>query len=567
MLMVCTSVATAATKHAALAATYGNGLIHLQVTIDDGFHAQSHTPLDPNLIPLTVTMLDAADVAFDAPSYPQPTIEEYAGLGKVSVYTGAVTIDVPVHLTKPSAQGVTLSAVKLSGTLRLQICNSNTCFAPQKLPFDVSIGATIGDISATMAATTPSTQAAAPVEPIKVQSESTSTHGIAWALGSALLAGLIFNVMPCVLPVLPLKAIGFYEVSQHRRGRTLLLGLFFSLGMIGIFALLAVLLLAGKTLLGRQFSWGQQFSYPWFVWSMATLLAVLGFGLLGAFSVRLPTSIYGLSFRHDTLTGNFLWGGLTAVLSTPCTAPLFPPLLGWALGQSLAIGMLSVITVGVGMSLPYLVLSAVPELARRFPRVGPGAELIKQMMGFLLLSTAAFLVGVRLLGEPNQWWLVLLVIGIACTFLIIKTIQIAKSRLAMIITAVIAVVLFASCTAEAVRLTRRGLWTDYSPELLAAAQANDRPVVIDFTAAWCLNCKYIEQTVYHDGRTLATIKAHNVLLIRADLTDSHAPGWALLDQLGGTGIPFTAVYLPRNRQPITFESIYGTDQLLEAINR
>ena len=280
--------------------------------------------------------------------------------------------------------------------------------------------------------------------------------------------------------MLPLKAIGFYEVSQHRRGRTLLLGVFFSLGMIGIFALLAVLLLAGKALLGRQFSWGQQFSYPWFVWSMAVLLAVLGFGLLGAFSVRLPTSVYGLSFRHDTLTGNFLWGGLTAVLSTPCTAPLFPPLLGWALGQSLAVGMLSIVTVGVGMSLPYLILSAVPELARRFPRVGPGAELIKQMMGFLLLSTAAFLVGVRLLGEPNQWWLVLSVIGIACGFLIIKTTQIAKTRMAIVITAAIAIVLFASCTAEAVRLTRRGIWTDYTPELLASAQANDRTVIIDF---------------------------------------------------------------------------------------
>ena len=421
------TVQAAAPKHATVTATTSDGLIHLHLSIDDGFHAQSHTPLDSHLIPLTITMNDAAGASFGEPRYPPATVEDYPLLGKVSVYTGAVTIDVPMQRSDASAEPATLS-----GFVRLQICNSNTCFAPQKLSFEISpMGSNATTSAATpatsSATTVPSTQAAAAsVVPLQSESQSVSSHGIGWALGSALLAGLIFNVMPCVLPVLPLKAIGFYEVSQHRRGRTLLLGLFFSIGMIGIFALLALLLLAGKALLGRQFSWGQQFSYPWFVWSMAILLAVLGFGLLGAFSVRLPTSVYGLSFRHDTLTGNFLWGGLTAILSTPCTAPLFPPLLGWALGQSLAVGMLSVITVGVGMSLPYLILSAVPELARKFPRVGPGAELIKQMMGFLLLSTAAFLVGVRLLGEPNQWWLVLSIIGIACGFLIIKTSQIAK---------------------------------------------------------------------------------------------------------------------------------------------
>ena len=115
-------------------------------------------------------------------------------------------------------------------------------------------------------------------------------------------------MVPCVLPVLPLKAIGFYEASQHNRTRTLLLGFAFSCGLVAVFAVLGLVILLSKSLFGSQIQWGQQFSHPWFVWGVAVVLALLGLGMFGAFSVNLPTSVYGMDFRHDTISGNVMWG-------------------------------------------------------------------------------------------------------------------------------------------------------------------------------------------------------------------------------------------------------------------
>src|SRR5205085_4397210 len=110
---------------------------------------------------------------------------------------------------------------------------------------------------------------------------SLSSTSVGPALLIAFIAGIIFNVMPCVLPVLPLKIMGFYEASQHQRGRTLLFGITFSLGILTIFALLAIFVLFSKAIIGRSFSWGEQFSHGWFVWGAAILLALLGFGTMG----------------------------------------------------------------------------------------------------------------------------------------------------------------------------------------------------------------------------------------------------------------------------------------------
>jgi thiol:disulfide interchange protein DsbD len=338
-----------------------------------------------------------------------------------------------------------------------------------------------------------------------------------------------------------------------------------------------MVVLLSKSIFGSQITWGQQFSYPWFVWGVAAVLGALGFGMLGAFSVNLPTSIYGLDFRHDTLSGNFLWGCLTAVLSTPCTAPLFPPVLGYALTLPRIEGFLLVTIVGCGMASPYLLLSAFPEVARRFPRTGAFSELVKQMMGFLMLGSAAFFAGLELVGEPNQWWVVFAVAVWACLYLVARTTQIAKSSTALYISTFMAVAILGGSLVLALRLTdafpaqsgtsdNQVTWATYSPHALADARASHKIVLVDFTANWCLNCKYVESTVYHDPRTLNALRHLGVVTMKADLTDHDAPGWELRNQLGSEGIPYTAVYLPDAAQPVGLASIYTTDTLLNVLN-
>ena len=257
---------------------------------------------------------------------------------------------------------------------------------------------------------------------------------ISYAFGVAFVVGLLFNIMPCVLPVLPLKAIGFYEVGQHKRSRSFLFGLVFSLGIIAVFAILSVPIIVLK-----KISWGQLFSEWWFIWPMVLVLVAMAFGLFGTFTFRLPVGAYNFEPRHDTFSGNFLLGGFTAILATPCTAPLLPPLLVWAASQP-TYGVPAMLMVGVGMASPYLILSALPELARKFPRTGPWSELFKQMMGFMLLAAAAFFAAGQVIHSVNYWWIVFAVVVIAAGSCDPGG-ELAKSRMAIGVSSVLAIVM------------------------------------------------------------------------------------------------------------------------------
>src|SRR5439155_3679285 len=157
----------------------------------------------------------------------------------------------------------------------------------------------------------------------------------AWAaFGTALLAGLLFNIMPCVLPVLPLKAAAFHRAAEHHRSRSLLLGVAFSVGIIAVFAVLAVLVLVLRVI-----QWGSLFSNPIFIWGIVILLVICAAGMFGAFTLQLPTALYNVDPRQDTVGGNVIFGAFTAILATPCTAPLLPPLLLWASTQPAYLGV------------------------------------------------------------------------------------------------------------------------------------------------------------------------------------------------------------------------------------
>jgi thiol:disulfide interchange protein DsbD len=392
------------------------------------------------------------------------------------------------------------------------------------------------------------------------------------AFSAAMLIGLIFNVMPCVLPVLPLKAIGFYETSQHHRGKSFLFGVTFSLGIVFTFAVLALLVLP---IAGAGHRWGDWFTNPYFVWPIAVILTVMGLGTFGMFTFRLPLGVYSFEPKHDSYVGNFLFGILTAVLSTPCTAPIFPGLLIWAAAQARTGGKWSGITVflfvGIGMALPYLLLSALPELARRIPRTGPWSELVKQMMGFLLFGVAAYCVGLRLLPGQQFMWLVFAVMVIAAVFLMIRTAQLMPRARPIFVSFLIAVLLVGGTFKVARALTQKGGpdWITYSPAALAKARQEHNVVLIDFTANYCGNCHYLELKVYRDPVTLKALDEHKVVAMKADLSDGdQAAGSPLLKELDPSGgIPLTAIYPTGSGDPTLLASIYTRQTLIDTLNR
>jgi len=576
-------------------------VIAVVIDIRPGFHAQSHKPLDPDLVPLTISMDDAPGVTVLAPQYPPGEIHEYPLLGKVSVYNGRVVVYQPIRLSDAAQTG----RLRLTGAVSFQLCDDKSCYPPQTAAFalETTIIGTDQPISknrpelfagfdpsavtelrpATTPARPPGAAAAVQVPPIDWTSDPDPvtaeeflsqqlrprwSYGLAMAL--AFVAGLLFNIMPCVLPVIPLKAIGFYEIAQHSRLKSLAFGGVFSLGLISVFAVLAVLILAG------HLTWGQQFSKPWFVWGIVVILLAMSLGLFGLFEVQLPAAVYSITPRHDTFTGNFLFGILTAILATPCTAPLLPGVLAFALTQPPLAGALLVLMVGVGMAFPYFLLSALPELARRFPRSGPWPGVFKQVMGFLVLGTAVYFGAGRLIHGNGFYWAIVPVGLAAAVFLIWRVRRLTSTVRATTIACIIAVVLAGGPLWLAIHMTgilrpRSGeelAWRPFTVADFIEARRQGRVVLVKFTANWCSTCQYVEGTVFRDQTVLRRLQEAGVVAFKADLTAANPPADALLRRLNPAGgIPLTALYGRGLARPVKIESVYDSATLLSVIDR
>jgi thiol:disulfide interchange protein DsbD len=540
--------------------------------IKPGLHAQSHMPLTEGLIPFNVAIDPNPSLEFLDPVYPKPETKNFPGLGNESVYTGRVIVYIPIRIKSGAAP----SDLTLTGKLTWQACNDSACFAPQKdQPF--SVQTKIVPASQAVTPTDPpvfagfdasifasgATASAGTVIDFFGHTFTLGSTSIGLAFAVALAVGLLFNLMPCVLPVVPLKAIGFFEVSKQNRAKCFFLGLVFSAGVVSCFIALGILILVA-----HAFAWGQQFSSGWFIWSITALLLVFGLGMFGLFDVILPDAVYNVTLTHDSIAGNYLFGIFTAILSTPCTAPMMGGLLTWALAQPASLGVGSVVMVGVGMALPYLLLSAFPNLVKWVPHTGPWSLVLKQMMGFLLIAAAVYFGGGRLVSGTKFIWGVFGVVAIAMVFLVIRTVQLTPRFRPVIGSLISAVVVIAIALDITLRLTGGLDWQPYSADAFAHARASGKPVLVEFTANWCGNCLALEASVFHDPKTAAAVKQHEVVLLRADMTDAPQSRWDVVNQLNpGGGIPLTAIYGPNQPEPTKLTSLYTTQNLLDALDR
>ena len=382
--------------------------------------------------------------------------------------------------------------------------------------------------------------------------------------------GFLLNLTPCVLPVIPIKIMGL-SASAGSRARTLALGFWMMLGVM--FLWLAI----GFAIAGiSSFSAiNQLFQYPSFTICLGLFIGIMAIGMGGLFTIRLPNAVYKVNPKHDSALGSFLFGIMTAVLSTPCTAPFMGAAAAWAAKQEQWLTLAVFGAIGFGMAVPYLVLAAFPKLVEKMPRAGEASELIKQVMGLLMLAAAAYFVGVGFSGLFQQegapptrvyLWVVVLCVAVAGVWLCLRTLKFAKRTGPKVVFALIGALLTIASIATGFQLTDKGPidWNYYTPEVLQTEIDNNNVTVIEFTAEWCLNCKLLENTVLNQDAIVELFKQEGVTPIKVDLTGNNDSGNQLLNDVGGLRIPLLIIN-DRNGEEVFRGDFYTTEQILNAV--
>jgi thiol:disulfide interchange protein len=408
-------------------------------------------------------------------------------------------------------------------------------------------------------------------------------RGIFTFLLFGFLGGIILNLMPCVLPVISLKIFGFVQQAGQSRRQIFRSGIAFALGIFAWFIGLAILLIALKGA-GRDVTWGGfQFTNAYFVLVLSVIVLVFALNLFGVFEVSLPQSftrsLLSTSERKDLL-GSFFQGVFATVLATPCTAPFLGTALGFAFTQSAAIILAMFIAIAAGMSAPYLLLSAQPAWLRFLPKPGPWMLHLKQFMGFLLLATLLFLLYVlgAQRGLEGAIWAscFLLVISVACWMkgaFAVPTASVAKRSIVLVL--VLLLVLgsgayfignkFQSAKFASTDSQIRGDWQPFTPERLQTELEQGRTVFVDFTAAWCLTCKFNEASVLEAHDVREAFQRHGIVKLKADWTNGDPVITKLLQQFGRPGVPLYVLYPAKDEEPIVFPELLTKSMILDKL--
>ncbi|HEX4037537.1 MAG TPA: protein-disulfide reductase DsbD domain-containing protein [Acidobacteriaceae bacterium] len=385
---------------------------------------------------------------------------------------------------------------------------------------------------------------------------STSAAGLLEIAGLAFLGGIILNLMPCVFPVLFIKALSLVQSGQQERHRMRAHGWVYTLGIVVSFwAVVAVLLVLRAA--GRQLGWGFQFQSPTFLALMAMLLFFLGLALAGQFEIGLSlTSAGGSLAQKHGYAGSFFTGVLAMVVATPCTAPFMGAAVGYALAHSAWVSFTVFTALALGLATPYVVLAYFPGWARLLPKPGAWMEVLKQAVAIPIFATVIWLVWVftQLAGNTALMGLLaaFLLLAIAGWFLGRWP---GKGPAAVIATIVVAIAIAGSSwTIRNFGEQHTGMvtgrieantgtpWQPFTPAALADARAQGHPVFVDFTASWCLSCQVNERLILRRADVVQRLRDSGATLLRADWTNQDPVITQALAALGRSGVPTYALY-------------------------
>lgn len=373
----------------------------------------------------------------------------------------------------------------------------------------------------------------------------------------ALVAGLLLNLTPCVLPAIPLKIQVINRHAGNSPRQRFGSAMAFLSGTLTFFGGLAYLL---STL---QLHWGFLFQSRTFLIVLVLVLLLAALAMLFDLGIPLPQALYRIGGK--SLLEPFLAGLFTAILASPCTGPFLGAVLTYGLTRSTEVSIIMLLMVGMGLALPYLVLVMNPRWLPRLPQTGLWSLIVKDLLAFVLLAASAFFCQ-SLIAPPWDrlvWglWLFLVCCRV-CRAWLKESAIIRKAVPALFILLVMALLVWPPGeTNEGDHLIA---WQEFTPDRLEGLPRSG-PILIEFTADWCINCKVLEATVYSSQALKEFIDQTDTLPLRVDLSQSDAMKEELLLRFGGRGLPYALVLDAEGTIVRKLPDIFTQDQLMSGL--
>ncbi|ELM3615865.1 thioredoxin family protein [Aeromonas sobria] len=401
------------------------------------------------------------------------------------------------------------------------------------------------------------------------------SHSLFWLLGAALLGGLILNLMPCVLPVLALKLGSVLQQQAREQGTVRRQFLAASAGIIASFWVLAAmssLLRAPSFGMSGAVGWGIQFQSAGFIGLMVLVTLLFCANLLGLFEIRLPSN---LSTRLATsggngLGGHFLQGSFATLLATPCSAPFLGTAVAFALAAPLGQLWLIFTALGIGMSLPWLLVAALPRLALWLPKPGRWMNHLRILLGLMMLGSSLWLTSLldnHLGSYATGWLMVAMVLGLLIG--IIWRYGMRGFTLAIALAALIGspLLLSGAFSAQGSASVDKVVWQPLSERAITDALAQNKRVFIDVTADWCVTCKANKYNVLLRDEVQQALSAPDVVALRGDWSKPNETIAAFLRKRDAAAVPFNQIYGPDLPQGATLSPLLDKDELLTTLHQ
>ena len=563
--------------------------ITLRIEIPSGAHIYGNPKGPGTGMATDVEIKSLKGIRLLAPRFPHAEKYTYPGEKEyVFVHSGITDIIIPFETSKETAPGEHQATIMFKALL----CTESTCIPKtQTLSAIISVRGRHSGLSAPGTAARPG---ASFQDKTPVDDKTTATHptvnadpetyfkgialqpqcieertvtGLFQAIIFGLLAGIILNFMPCVLPVVSLKIMSFIKHAGSDRRELLKLGLLFSAGILTSFAVLAGL----AAFLG--YSWGELFQHRFFLTTMAALVFALALSMFGVYTLDIP-SFAGKAARDrdNRYTDAYLKGLLATLLATPCSGPFLGGTLAWALAQPAHIIFIIFMSVGAGMALPYMLLSLNPGLMKFVPRPGRWTEIFEQVMAFLLMFTVVYLISLMDTGAIMRTVTFISFIALAL-WQYGKFGSAVETKFRRAASLALLLIIISGGYALSFHYFFEKQQTEiktkpFSEERILSNR--DRGVIsmIQFTADWCPNCRLVESRALYTEAVNAEVTKNNIDFIIADITRDNPAAERLLSLMGSRSIPALAIIPPGEsfHRPLCIRDIYSEKDVLKAID-